>query len=50
MQPLNLRPLRFLDLIPTGTTDSNSIEYVQVQAIPGTPGRSRRARSSRRPV
>jgi HK97 family phage major capsid protein len=38
MQPLNLRPLRFLDLIPTGTTDSNSIEYVQVQAIPGTTG------------
>lgn len=37
-QPLNLRPLRFLDLIPTGTTDSNSIEYVQVQAIPGTTG------------
>jgi HK97 family phage major capsid protein len=38
LQPLNLRPLRFLDLIPTGTTDSNSIEYVQVQAIPGTSG------------
>lgn len=38
MQPLNLRPLRFLDLVPTGTTDSNSIEYVQVQAIPGTTG------------
>lgn len=31
-----LRPLRFLDLIPTGTTDSNSIEYVQVTAIPAT--------------
>lgn len=31
-----LRPLRLLDLIPTGTTDSNSIEYVQVTAIPNT--------------
>lgn len=31
-----LRPLRLLDLIPTGTTDSNSIEYVQVQSIPGS--------------
>lgn len=31
-----LRPLRLLDLIPTGPTDSNSIEYVQVTAIPGT--------------
>lgn len=35
IQPL-LRPLRLLDLIPTGTTDSNSIEYVQVQAVPGS--------------
>lgn len=35
VQP-SLRPLRFLDLIPTGTTDSNSIEYVQVTQIPGT--------------
>jgi len=34
-QPL-LRRLSFLDLIPTGTTDSNSIEYVQVSSIPGT--------------
>lgn len=36
--PTVLRPLRFLDLIPTGTTDSNSLEYVQVIAIPGTSG------------
>lgn len=33
-----LRPLRLLDLIPTGPTDSNSIEYVQVTAIPDTSG------------
>jgi HK97 family phage major capsid protein len=38
MQPTLLRRLSFLDLIPKGTTDSNSIEYVQVQAIPGTSG------------
>jgi hypothetical protein len=38
MLPYNLRRLTFLDLIPTGTTDSNSIEYVQVQAIPNTAG------------
>jgi HK97 family phage major capsid protein len=31
-----LRPLRLLDLIPTGTTDSNSIEYVQIQSIPAS--------------
>ena len=31
-----LRPLRLLDLIPTGTTDSNSIEYTQVTAIPAS--------------
>lgn len=31
-----LRPLRLLDLIPTGTTDSNSIEYVQVVSVPGS--------------
>jgi HK97 family phage major capsid protein len=31
-----LRPLRLLDLIPTGTTDTNSVEYVQVTAIPNT--------------
>jgi HK97 family phage major capsid protein len=34
-QPL-LRRLSLLDLIPTGTTDSNSVEYVQVSTIPGT--------------
>jgi HK97 family phage major capsid protein len=38
MFPPQLRRLTFLDLIPTGTTDSNSIEYVQVQAIPATSG------------
>jgi len=31
-----LRPLRLLDLFPTGTTDSNSIEYVQVVSVPGS--------------
>lgn len=36
LQAMSLRPLRFLDLIPTGTTDSNSVEYVQVTSIPGT--------------
>jgi len=30
-----LLPLSLLDLIPTGTTDSNIIQYVQVSAIPG---------------
>lgn len=34
--PPLLRPLRMLDLFPTGTTDSNSIEYTQVTAIPGS--------------
>jgi HK97 family phage major capsid protein len=34
--PPVLRPLRFLDLIPTGTTDSNMIQYVQVTAIPAS--------------
>lgn len=29
-------PLTILDLIPTGTTDSNIIQYVQVTAIPGS--------------
>jgi HK97 family phage major capsid protein len=29
-----LRPLRLLDLIPTGTTDATSVEYVQVTALP----------------
>jgi HK97 family phage major capsid protein len=38
MLPPTLRRLTFLDLIPKGTTDSNSIEYVQVQAVPGTSG------------
>jgi hypothetical protein len=38
LQPFTLRRLSFLDLIPKGTTDSNSIEYVQVQAIPGSAG------------
>ena len=32
--PYRTRALTLLDLIPTGTTDSNSIEYVQVSAIP----------------
>jgi hypothetical protein len=36
VQPPVLRRLTFLDLIPKGTTDSNLIEYVQVQAIPGS--------------
>jgi hypothetical protein len=30
-----LRPLTLLDLIPTGTTDSNIIQYVQVTGLPG---------------
>lgn len=34
--PPVLRRLTFLDLIPKGTTDSNTIEYVQVQSIPGS--------------
>lgn len=34
--PPRLMPLTLLDLIPTGTTDSNVINYVQVTAIPGT--------------
>lgn len=38
MLPPMLRRLTFLDLVPRGTTDSNSIEYVQVQSIPGTSG------------
>jgi HK97 family phage major capsid protein len=33
--PPLVRPLNLLDLIPSGTTDSNVIEYVQVTAIPG---------------
>jgi hypothetical protein len=31
-----LKPLRLLDLIPVGTTDSSSVEYVQITAIPGS--------------
>ena len=38
LQPYQLRPLTFLDMIPLGTTDSNSIEYVQVTAIPACAG------------
>ena len=34
--PPNLMSLSLLDMIPSGTTDSNMIEYVQVTAIPGT--------------
>jgi HK97 family phage major capsid protein len=33
IQPL-LKPLSLLDLIPTGTTDSNVVEYVQVTSKP----------------
>lgn len=29
-----LKPLTLLDLIPSGTTDSNNVEYVQVTALP----------------
>lgn len=29
-----LKPLTLLDIIPVGSTDSNSIEYVQVTAVP----------------
>jgi HK97 family phage major capsid protein len=32
--PPRVRRLTLLDIIPTGTTDSNSVEYVQVSAIP----------------
>lgn len=35
IQP-NLKPLHMLDMVPTGTTDSNSVEYVQVTAIPSS--------------
>jgi HK97 family phage major capsid protein len=34
--PPNLKKLSLLDLIPTGVTDSNQVEYVQVLAIPNT--------------
>ena len=33
--PVALKRLGLLDLIPTGTTDSNIIQYVQVTGIPG---------------
>jgi HK97 family phage major capsid protein len=32
--PYRVRPLTLLDLIPTGTTDSNSVEYVKVTGRP----------------
>lgn len=32
--PPNLKRLTLLDLVPTGTTDSNLVEYVQILAIP----------------
>lgn len=31
--PPQLKPLSLLDLIPAGTTDSNNVEYVQVQNV-----------------
>ena len=34
--PPNLMSLSLLDMIPSGTTDSNAVEYVQVIAVPGT--------------
>jgi HK97 family phage major capsid protein len=34
--PPNLKRLSLLDLIPTGTTDSNVVEYVQVLTIPSS--------------
>jgi hypothetical protein len=33
--PAALKPLTLLDIIPTGTTDSNIVQYVQVTGIPG---------------
>jgi HK97 family phage major capsid protein len=36
IQPVATKPLTLLDVIPTGTTDSNIVEYVQVTAIPGS--------------
>ena len=36
IQPAILRPLSLLDIIPTGTTDSNIVEYVKVKSIPGS--------------
>jgi HK97 family phage major capsid protein len=36
IQGFRLRQLRMIDLLPQGTTDSNTIEYVQVQTIPGS--------------
>lgn len=32
--PPMLQPLSLLDLIPTGTTDSNTVDYVQVTGLP----------------
>jgi hypothetical protein len=29
----NLRPLTLLDLLPTGTTDANVVEYVQIKSV-----------------
>jgi HK97 family phage major capsid protein len=34
--PPRLKPLSLLDLIPAGTTDSTSVEYVQVTVIPSS--------------
>lgn len=34
--PPALKPLTLLDLFPVGTTDSNTVEYVQVIAIPNS--------------
>jgi hypothetical protein len=34
LQPHILRPLSLLDLFPTGTTDSNMIEYVKILNVP----------------
>ena len=34
LQPPSFKALTFLDMIPTGTTDSNLIEYVQLKAVP----------------
>lgn len=36
IQPPALKPLTLLDVIPTGTTDSNIVEYVQIKSIPGS--------------
>jgi hypothetical protein len=36
LQSFTLQPLSLLDLIPTGVTDSNIVQYVQVTAVPGS--------------